>query len=390
MTDATASWQPDPTGRHDHRYWDGSRWTEHVADAGVSATDPYEGTHAPPESTDEAAPAAEAETAAAEPEVGPTDDTPTSGEPTITGPAVDAPTVETPAAEAPTAEAPAVEAPTAEVPTAEAPTAEAPTAEAPAVEEPAEPTAPMAATPMAAATSDEPTAPIDAGASEAIPEPTAEVPLATAPLATEPAGGGGGGSSRSTTRIALAVGAVAVVAIILAVIVLAGGDSGSGSDAKAKLASALETESNLSRKDAACVAAQVVDEIGASRFKDVDPARPPKDLADDLPVAVGKGFVNCHVDTSTAVNGPLGSGTSTSSPLGFDPGEASSFQDLLAHQYETGFHLSKAKADCLAKAMTEAIGSGKVVQGDATSSDFFKDFLDACHVSLDDLDPSTG
>jgi uncharacterized RDD family membrane protein YckC len=33
-------WYPDPTGRHQHRYWDGSRWTEHVADAGVTGFDP--------------------------------------------------------------------------------------------------------------------------------------------------------------------------------------------------------------------------------------------------------------------------------------------------------------------------------------------------------------
>lgn len=35
-----AAWHPDPTGRHDHRYWDGEQWTEHVADAGVATTDP--------------------------------------------------------------------------------------------------------------------------------------------------------------------------------------------------------------------------------------------------------------------------------------------------------------------------------------------------------------
>lgn len=35
-----ASWQPDPRGRHEYRYWDGSRWTEHVSDAGAQATDP--------------------------------------------------------------------------------------------------------------------------------------------------------------------------------------------------------------------------------------------------------------------------------------------------------------------------------------------------------------
>src|SRR5204862_1995792 len=41
MTDNPASWQPDPTGKHDHRYWDGTQWTDNVADAGVAATDPY-------------------------------------------------------------------------------------------------------------------------------------------------------------------------------------------------------------------------------------------------------------------------------------------------------------------------------------------------------------
>ena len=35
------SWQPDPTRRHQHRYFDGARWTDHVADRGQSTTDPY-------------------------------------------------------------------------------------------------------------------------------------------------------------------------------------------------------------------------------------------------------------------------------------------------------------------------------------------------------------
>jgi hypothetical protein len=37
------SWLADPTGRHEHRYWDGTAWTEHVADDGEAATDPYDG-----------------------------------------------------------------------------------------------------------------------------------------------------------------------------------------------------------------------------------------------------------------------------------------------------------------------------------------------------------
>ncbi len=40
MVDPPPSWYPDPTHRHELRYWDGSRWTEHVASAGVGRTDP--------------------------------------------------------------------------------------------------------------------------------------------------------------------------------------------------------------------------------------------------------------------------------------------------------------------------------------------------------------
>jgi hypothetical protein len=36
---AAAAWYPDPAGRHEHRYWDGERWTVHVADQGVTAID---------------------------------------------------------------------------------------------------------------------------------------------------------------------------------------------------------------------------------------------------------------------------------------------------------------------------------------------------------------
>jgi uncharacterized protein YxjI len=35
-----AAWHPDPLGRHELRYWDGTSWTEHVSNAGVTATDP--------------------------------------------------------------------------------------------------------------------------------------------------------------------------------------------------------------------------------------------------------------------------------------------------------------------------------------------------------------
>jgi uncharacterized protein YxjI len=40
--DHPANWHPDPTGRHELRYWDGERWTEHVSDRGVTGTDPVD------------------------------------------------------------------------------------------------------------------------------------------------------------------------------------------------------------------------------------------------------------------------------------------------------------------------------------------------------------
>jgi uncharacterized protein YxjI len=38
-----SGWLADPTRRHQHRYWDGSKWTEHVADNGVKAVDSIDG-----------------------------------------------------------------------------------------------------------------------------------------------------------------------------------------------------------------------------------------------------------------------------------------------------------------------------------------------------------
>lgn len=37
---APPGWHPDPHRRHQLRYWDGSSWTPHVSDGGVTAVDP--------------------------------------------------------------------------------------------------------------------------------------------------------------------------------------------------------------------------------------------------------------------------------------------------------------------------------------------------------------
>ena len=40
----TPGWNPDPTGRHEYRWWDGTQWTERVADGGATAVDPLDAT----------------------------------------------------------------------------------------------------------------------------------------------------------------------------------------------------------------------------------------------------------------------------------------------------------------------------------------------------------
>lgn len=47
MNAPAPGWNPDPTGRHEYRYWDGGRWTDDVSDNGVTATDPVGGPASP-------------------------------------------------------------------------------------------------------------------------------------------------------------------------------------------------------------------------------------------------------------------------------------------------------------------------------------------------------
>ena len=37
---SAAGWHPDPEGRHEYRYWDGSVWTEHVSNQGNQSVAP--------------------------------------------------------------------------------------------------------------------------------------------------------------------------------------------------------------------------------------------------------------------------------------------------------------------------------------------------------------
>lgn len=54
MTNSPANWYDDPTGRHQHRYWDGNAWTSHVSDNGIQGTDDIAAASATP--TEQSAP----------------------------------------------------------------------------------------------------------------------------------------------------------------------------------------------------------------------------------------------------------------------------------------------------------------------------------------------
>jgi type II secretory pathway pseudopilin PulG len=41
-TPVPAQWYPDPSGRHELRYWEGRRWSDHVSDQGVTSLDPID------------------------------------------------------------------------------------------------------------------------------------------------------------------------------------------------------------------------------------------------------------------------------------------------------------------------------------------------------------
>jgi hypothetical protein len=40
VSSTAPGWYPDPYQRHESRYWDGGRWTEHVSNGGATAVDP--------------------------------------------------------------------------------------------------------------------------------------------------------------------------------------------------------------------------------------------------------------------------------------------------------------------------------------------------------------
>jgi Septum formation/Protein of unknown function (DUF2510) len=54
MSAPTPGWNPDPSGRHEYRYWDGTNWTDDVSDNGVTSIDPLAAAGGPGYPTEQA------------------------------------------------------------------------------------------------------------------------------------------------------------------------------------------------------------------------------------------------------------------------------------------------------------------------------------------------
>jgi len=95
-----AAWHPDPTGRHELRYWDGTQWTEHVSDGGVQSVAPLTPPEEPTAQSSVAQSAAEEAAATDRPE-GAMDESPTEDAFMMETRVVGSPPAVEPVAEAP-------------------------------------------------------------------------------------------------------------------------------------------------------------------------------------------------------------------------------------------------------------------------------------------------
>jgi hypothetical protein len=300
VSEQSGSWQPDPFGRHEYRFWDGSEWTDQVANEGVTSVDP---------------PVASAD---AGPGTNPSDSAPAASEPA--SPAEPAPPAE--------AAAPADPAPTmAEPPVS--PAAGPPPADPQGWAAPDATTAMAAAPPPAAA----PGAP---GGPGVPPEPT-------------PTGGGGGGSSNlpgiivGVVLLALVLGAAAWFLFL----------RDDDSDARATVVSGLRDEFGLSSAQANCIADELDDRIDLDQLaRDIEADNDPSGAQ---MIAIFEAFENCDVDL-LALDGGDTTDTTTATTDSDDgsasgPGTSipSAMLDLIAQGIMEESGLSQAQARCFAE-----------------------------------------
>jgi hypothetical protein len=395
MTDLPASWQTDPTGRHDHRYWDGTKWTDHVADAGVASSDPYTEpepaatsepadetatplTWAPPAQATPAEPATPSEPETAEPDAGAAADA-------AADPAAPAAAATTPSGwSQPDEPSPAVpDGPAEASPVAGWAPASTPSSwsDPTSVGSTSDADAPTEVTATTDRTQALPT----------LPDPTSSFGGLAAEEPAPPIGPASTDGSDGTRRNILIGVGILVVVLIVAFLALSGDDDDSGSEAiSTRLADSLQDGTpGLADDDADCLADHIVDEIGSDRLEGVDfdaENAPTGDVGTDFVEAYADATQECDVNPDGSSGAGDDDGTTPGGTDGDtipDIGDLDSFRDLLADQYEQTLGLPRDKAECLADAMGEAVSDGQLDQQDAFG-DFF-DYLDSCDIALDEI-----
>lgn len=366
------SWLADPTGRHQHRFWDGAGWTDHVADDGEAAVDPYR----PGAPTSSAPPVVPAPwTTSAPPPPAPEDAQLTwrSGSSPVR-PATPAEPTPTPEPE-PAATRPPVREPDWEPQWDEPePAAPAPArTEAPRTEgaEPSRLTgwatpddiidalAPQAPDPTPVAA--EPPAPEPAApAPDPTPVPSAPAPVAAPvstappPPASSPSGGDGPGPKPGRRRLVLVLVALLVLVGVGVGIAVAGGGDDERSRQAGYVRALLQGRiGEMSDDDISCLADAVVDDLGVDGTKalhlediDEDSTSFPEELLASLQTATSTCAATLEdddADDGSTDSGPSGT-TATSEPLSVDE---------QARIYMDEYDLSAIQAQCLAEANAE-------------------------------------
>ena len=395
MSDHPAAWATDPSGRHHHRYWDGTCWTEHVADAGVASVDPYYATPAP-----SAPPAADELRAEGIPEPTPAD--------TLHPVGTDATRPEW-----------ATSGPAALEPDAPEPVPPGPLDVEPAGDDPVEPAGLVPAAPFDDEPAGDHTAePTSLGDSVPAPLPTTMFPPTTTAwpaspgFGTTPAGprapappppyvasstdDGAPPTGASTKRWLVIAGIAAVILLIVVAAVAASGGGDDKVDARqlrADLASKFRMESDISEAQAACKADIYIEDVGPSALGGLDltdpDAQPPANLVDELDAADARATDECNIvtvppfESSTTTEGGLPTPTSIGIGIGNPGSLPPDYEKALANAYVQTFGLTEEKATCLAHAVAEAIRTGEITDSESASG--VLKFLTDCDISLDEV-----
>jgi hypothetical protein len=372
MSDNPPGWQADPTGKHDHRYWDGSQWTENVADAGVASIDAYEPMAAEARADEPAA--------ITEPESAP--------EPAATGglfASQDSYLVDEPAA---ADGAVAADEPVAEEPFEDLPSATDDGAEADTVVDQA---------PIAGFSDDYP-ATTEAPAAWSYEGEADGAPAPPPPYVPDRAGSGSSrfselssslGNLGDGTKRGLLVGGGVLVAVLLLVVAMSvlGGDDGSPTTPINSSGSTDSPETTAPPKEGEYGSDPALDAL-YDACKDGDFASCDQ-LYKDSPY--GSGY-QTFGDTCGGRNEPSGycvkvyaddGGGNADADDATDDTLPDDFEQTMADLYTGSLGLEPEQAECLAGKFREAIEQGTLQEDDAMTG--VVEFLSDCDISLEDF-----